>query len=64
MGFTGGSVSKESTHMTGDVGSVTWLGRYLGEENGNPVQYSYLGNSMDRRASKLQSMVLQESDTT
>ena len=25
-------------------------GRTLGEENGNPVQYSYLENSMDRGA--------------
>ena len=31
----------------GDVGSVPGLGRYLGEGNGNPLQYSCLGNLMD-----------------
>ena len=50
--------------MAGDVGSVTLLGRSPGEGNGKPLQYSWLGNSMDRGASKVQSMVLQESDTT
>ena len=28
--------------------SVTGLGRFLGEGNGNPLQDSCLGNSMDR----------------
>ena len=32
----------------GDVGSVPGLGRSPGEENGNPLQYSCLENSMDR----------------
>ena len=31
-----------------DVGSVPGLGRSPGEENGNPLQYSYLGNPMDK----------------
>ena len=31
-----------------DLGSVPGLGRSLGEENGNPLQYSCLENSMDR----------------
>ena len=35
---------------TSDVGSVTGLGRSHGEENGNPLQYSCLENSMDRGA--------------
>jgi len=30
------------------VGSIPGLGRSLGEGNGNPLQYSYLENSMDR----------------
>ena len=30
-----------------DVGSIPGLGRSLGEGNGNPLQYSYLENSMD-----------------
>ena len=31
-----------------DVGSITGLGRSPGEGNGNPLQYSYLENSMER----------------
>ena len=34
----------------GDVGSTPGLGRSLGEGNGNPFQYSCLGNLMDRGA--------------
>ena len=34
----------------GDVGSVPGSGRSPGEGNGNPLQYSFLGNPMDRRA--------------
>ena len=33
-----------------DSGSVPGLGRSPGEGNGNPLQYSYLGNLMDRGA--------------
>ena len=33
---------------TGDTGSIPGLERYLGEESGNSLQYSYLENSMDR----------------
>ena len=32
----------------GDVCSIPGLGRSPGEENGNPLQYSFLGNPMDR----------------
>ena len=32
----------------GDVGLISGLGRFPGEGNGNPLQYSYLGNPMDR----------------
>ena len=31
-----------------DMGSIPELGRALGEGNGNPFQYSCLGNPMDR----------------
>ena len=31
-----------------NVGAVPGLGRSPGEENGNPIQYTYLENSMDR----------------
>ena len=34
----------------GDVGSIPGLGRYPGEGNGNPLQYSSLDNPMDRGA--------------
>ena len=33
-----------------DVGSIPGLGRYPGQENGNPIQYSCLRNPMNRRA--------------
>ena len=32
----------------GDSGSIPGLGRSPGEGNGNPLQYSCLGNPMDR----------------
>ena len=32
----------------GDVGSIPEVGRSPGEGNGNPLQYSCLGNLMDR----------------
>ena len=32
----------------GDTGLIPGSGRYPGEGNGNPLQYSRLGNSMDR----------------
>ena len=32
----------------GDVGSIPGLGRSPGEGNGNPLQYSCLGNPTDR----------------
>ena len=34
----------------GDMGSIPGLGRSPGEGNGNPLQYSYLGNPMNRGA--------------
>jgi len=34
----------------GDLGSIPGLGRSPGEENGNPLQYSFLENPMDREA--------------
>ena len=35
---------------TGDTGSIPGLGRSPGEGHGNPLQYSYLENPMDRGA--------------
>ena len=48
--FTGGLVVKNLPANAGDVGSVSGLGRSPGEGNGNSLQYSCLGNCMDRGA--------------
>ena len=50
MGFPGGSDSTESPCNAGDQGLIPGLGTSLGEGNGNPLQYSCLENSMDRKA--------------
>ena len=44
----GGSNGKEFTFNAGDWGSIPGLGMFLGEGNGNPLQYSCLENSLDR----------------
>ena len=44
------SDGKESACNAGDLGSIPGLGRSPGEGNGNPFQYSFLENSMDRGA--------------
>ena len=49
-GFPGGSHGKESACNTGYLGLIPGLGRSPGEENGYPLQYSCLENSMDRGA--------------
>ena len=49
-GYPDGSTSKESTCNAGDPGLKPGLGRFPGEGNGNPLQYSCLENSMDRGA--------------
>ena len=41
------SVGKESAYNAGDPGSILRSGRYPGEGNGNPLQYSCLENLMD-----------------
>ena len=48
MGFSHSSVGKESACSAGDLGSIPELERSPGEGNGNPLQYSYLENPMDR----------------
>ena len=48
MGFPGGLVVKNSLASTGDAGSTLGSGRSPGVGNGNPPQYSCLGNPMDR----------------
>ena len=46
--FPGGSDGKKSACSAGDPGSIPGLGRSPGEGRGNPLQCSYLENSMDR----------------
>ena len=46
--FPGGSVVKNPPADAGDVGSIPGSGRSPGEENGHPLQYSCLENSMDK----------------
>ena len=48
MGFPGGSVCKESACSAEDAGLIPGSGRSPGEGYGDPLQYSCLGNSMDR----------------
>ena len=50
MDFPGGSDGKESACNVEDPGLIPGLGRYPGEGNGNPLQYSCLENSMHRGA--------------
>ena len=49
-GFPGGSDGKESSCNAGDTGSIPGSKRSPGKGNGNPLQYSCLGNSMSRGA--------------
>ena len=49
LGFPGGSVVKNLPANAGDAGSIPGSGRSP-EGNGNPLQYSCLGNPMDRGA--------------
>ena len=53
MGFPGGSVVQNLSAKAGDArdtGSTSESERSPGEGNGNPLQYSCLGNPMDRGA--------------
>ena len=43
-----------AARVTGDMDSIPWLGRSPGEGNDNPIQYSCLGNPMDRGATASQ----------
>ena len=65
MGFSDGSVGKESAYNAGDLGWDPALGRSPGERNGNPLQDSCLGNPMNREAWQATVHgVLKESDGT
>ena len=63
MGFPGGSDGKESVCNAEDPGWIPGSGRYPGEVNGYPLQYSCLENSRQKNWTEepggLQSMVSQ-----
>ena len=48
--FSGGSVVKNPPTNAQDTGWIPRSGRSPGEGNGNPLQYSYLGNPKERGA--------------
>ena len=50
MGFPGGSVVKNLPANAGNASLIPGSGRSPGEGNGYPLQYSCLGNPMDRGA--------------
>ena len=50
MWAPGGSVVKNPPVIARDVGLISGPGRTPGEGNGNPLQYSCLGNPMERGA--------------
>ena len=58
LGFPCGLAGKESACRAGDLGLIPGSGRSAGEENGNPLQYSCLDNSMEEPGGG------KESDTT
>ena len=49
-GFPGGSDGQESACIAGYLGLIPGSGRFPGERNSNPLQYSCLDKSMDRGA--------------
>ena len=55
---------KESACLAGDASLIPESGRSLRERNGNPLQYSCLGNAMERGAWWTIVHGVTESDTT
>ena len=62
--FPGSSVSKESACSAGDLGLIPGWERCPGQGNGKPLQYCCLENPMGEEPGGLQSIGLQELDTT
>ena len=50
IGFPGGSGGKEPVCNAGNLSSAPWSRRPPAGANGNPLEYSCLGNPMDRGA--------------
>ena len=64
-GFSGGSVAKNPSANVGATSSIPRLGRSLAVRNSNPLQYSCLGNPVERGTWKTTAHgVSKESDTT
>ena len=55
---------KNQLANAGDVGSIPGLGRLPEGDRGNPFQYPFLGNSMDRGVWRASPWGFKESDTT
>ena len=66
QGFPGGTVVKHAANAedAGDWGSIPGSGRFPGGGNGNPFQYSYLGNPTNRGAWRATVQGVTESNTT
>ena len=64
MGFPGGSVVKNPPASAGDAGLICGLGRSPGRGHDNPLQYSCLGNPMDRGAWQATVLGVTELDMT
>jgi len=56
LGFPGGSKSKDSACKAEDLGLIPGSGRFPGEDNDNPLQYSCLGNPWIEDPGRLYSM--------
>ena len=66
-GFPDGTMIKNPSANAGDardLGSIPGSGRSPRVGNGNPLQYSYLENSMDREAWQATVYEVAESNTT
>ena len=62
--FPNGSVGKESACNVGGPGFIPAWGTSPGEGNGNPLQYSFPENCMDRGAWRTAAHGITESDMT
>ena len=56
LSFPAGSVVKNLTANAGDMGMILGSGKFPGGWNGNPLQYSCLGNPMTEEPGGLQTV--------